>query len=132
MPPPARRPFRWQALLILWPAFVMAGVLEMLVFAVLDPSTMRWFGAEPIEWSRTAVYVGDLPHFLGCHCDGGGDHGLARRAGAGDVAQPFAPFNSFSNAAWSRMRICRCRTCSTPSSWNFEKQRLTVSSFKPR
>ena len=31
MPPPARRPFRWQALLILWPAFVMAGVLEMLV-----------------------------------------------------------------------------------------------------
>ena len=34
----------------------MAGVLETMVFAVVDPSTMHWFGAEPIEWSRTAVY----------------------------------------------------------------------------
>ena len=52
----AQRPFRLRALLILWPAFVMAGVLEMLVFAVVDPSTMHWFGAAPIEWSRSAVY----------------------------------------------------------------------------
>jgi len=52
----ARRPFRERALLILWPAFLMAGVLEMMVFAVVDPSTMHWFGADPIEWSRTAVY----------------------------------------------------------------------------
>lgn len=53
---PVPRPLRSHALLILWPAFVMAGVLEMMVFAVLDPEHMRWFGAEPIEWSRSTVY----------------------------------------------------------------------------
>ena len=52
----ARRPFRERALLILWPAFLMAGVLEMMVFAVVDPSGLHWFGAEAIEWSRSAVY----------------------------------------------------------------------------
>ena len=55
-PAPRPRPFRERALLILWPAFLMAGVLEMMVFAVVDPSSMHWFGAEPIEWSRSAVY----------------------------------------------------------------------------
>jgi hypothetical protein len=54
--PSPRRPFRERALMILWPAFLMAGVLEMMVFAVVDPSTMHWFGADPIEWSRSAVY----------------------------------------------------------------------------
>ncbi|TMH32596.1 MAG: hypothetical protein E6H58_09865 [Betaproteobacteria bacterium] len=43
-------------MLILWPAFLMAGVLEMLVFAVVDPMSLHWFGAEPIAWSRSAVY----------------------------------------------------------------------------
>lgn len=52
----ARRPLRARALLILWPAFVMAGVLEMLVFAVVDPGSLHWFGADPIEWPRSAVY----------------------------------------------------------------------------
>jgi len=50
------RAFRQRALLILWPAFVMAGVLEMLVFVVVDPKTLQWFGAEPLQWSATAVY----------------------------------------------------------------------------
>jgi len=53
---PPRRPLRQHALLILWPSFLMAGVLEMLVFAVVDPSSLHWFGAEPIDWSRSAVY----------------------------------------------------------------------------
>ena len=53
---PARRPFRERAMLILWPAFLMAGVLEMLTFAVVDPESLRWFGAEPIGWSLSAVY----------------------------------------------------------------------------
>ena len=53
---PPRRPFRERVLLILWPAFLMAGVLEMLVFAVVDPGGMRWFGSDVIEWSRSAVY----------------------------------------------------------------------------
>ena len=52
----AARSFRVRALLILWPAFVMAGVLEALVFVVVDPSTLHWFGAEPLHWSASAVY----------------------------------------------------------------------------
>jgi len=51
-----RRAFRARALLILWPAFVMAGVLEMLVFAVVDPGSLHWFGSDAIEWSRNTVY----------------------------------------------------------------------------
>ena len=50
------RPFATRALMILWPAFLMAGVLEMMTFAVVDPSSLRWFGGEAIEWSRLAVY----------------------------------------------------------------------------
>jgi hypothetical protein len=44
------------ALRILWPAFVMAGVLEMLLFVVVDPASLQWFGAEPIEWSSSTLY----------------------------------------------------------------------------
>jgi hypothetical protein len=51
-----QRPFRERAMLILWPAFVTAGVLEMLVFVVVDPTSLHWFGADAIEWSRSAVY----------------------------------------------------------------------------
>jgi hypothetical protein len=46
-----------RALVVLWPAFQMAGVLEMLVFVVVDPSELRWFGAAPVELSRQAVYT---------------------------------------------------------------------------
>lgn len=52
----APRGFGTRALLILWPAFVMAGVLEMLTFAVVDPEGLHWFGGEAIGWSRSAVY----------------------------------------------------------------------------
>ena len=55
-PSPATRPFSALALLILWPAFVMAGVLEMLVFVVVDPLSLHWFGGESLAWSRSAVY----------------------------------------------------------------------------
>jgi len=40
---------------VAWPAFLMAGVLEMLVFAMVDPADVTWFG-QPLDWSRTAVY----------------------------------------------------------------------------
>jgi len=46
-----------RALTILWPAFLMAGVLEMLVFAVIDPNDMTWFGLAPIDWPRQAIYT---------------------------------------------------------------------------
>lgn len=45
-----------RVLMILWPAFVMAGVLEMMVFAVVDPGSLTWFGAAPIEGSPSTVY----------------------------------------------------------------------------
>lgn len=46
-----------RALQILWPAFMAAGVLEMLVFAVVDPGDLHWFGGPPITWSAQAVYT---------------------------------------------------------------------------
>ena len=45
------------ALQILWPAFLMAGVLEVLVFALVDPNDMHWFGGAPIPASRQAIYT---------------------------------------------------------------------------
>jgi hypothetical protein len=45
------------ALQILWPAFLMAGVLEILVFALVDPTDLHWLGGAPIEASRQAVYT---------------------------------------------------------------------------
>ncbi|MDC8783892.1 hypothetical protein [Roseateles koreensis] len=42
---------------IAWPAFVMAGVMEALVFAVVDPGDLTWFGAERMDLSRQAVYT---------------------------------------------------------------------------
>ena len=50
------RPFRERALLILWPAFLMAGVLDALVFVIVDPGTLHWFGIEPVRASASAVY----------------------------------------------------------------------------
>jgi hypothetical protein len=44
---------RW--MWILWPAFLMAGVLEIVVFAFFDPNDLHWMG-EPVKWSRNAVY----------------------------------------------------------------------------
>lgn len=46
-----------RALQILWPAFLMAGVLEALLFAVIDPSALQWFGGPPIDWPRQAIYT---------------------------------------------------------------------------
>ena len=42
---------------ILWPAFLMAGVLEIGVFALVDPRDLHWLGGAPIEASRQAVYT---------------------------------------------------------------------------
>ena len=48
---------RQRAMAVLWPAFLMAGVLEMLVFALVDPRSLRWFGGAPVELSPSAVYT---------------------------------------------------------------------------
>lgn len=44
--------FMW----IAWPAFLLAGVIEMLVFAMVDPQNLHWFG-QPLALSREAVYT---------------------------------------------------------------------------
>ena len=45
---------RW--MWIAWPAFLVAGVLEMIVFALVDPSDLHWFG-QPVALSRQGVYT---------------------------------------------------------------------------
>ena len=47
---------RLRVMAILWPAFLMAGVLEMLVFALVDPGNLHWFGGEQVALSVSAVY----------------------------------------------------------------------------
>ena len=46
-----------RAMTILWPSFVMAGVLEGVVFSVVDPADLRWLGHVPVEASPQAVYT---------------------------------------------------------------------------
>ena len=52
---------------ILWPAFLVAGVLEMLVFALVDPADLQWLGA-PIGLSREGVYTVAFFVFWGMTC----------------------------------------------------------------
>jgi len=46
-----------RSLQVIWPAFLMAGVTEMLVFAVVDPHELRWFGGVAFGWPLSAVYT---------------------------------------------------------------------------
>jgi thiamine transporter ThiT len=46
---------RW--MWIVWPAFLAAAVLEVLVFAAFDPHDMVWWG-QSVELSRMAIYTG--------------------------------------------------------------------------
>lgn len=41
---------------IVWPAFLISGVMEMLVFALVDPEDLHWFG-HSIDLSRQGVYA---------------------------------------------------------------------------
>ncbi len=40
---------------VAWPAFLAAGMLEIVVFAVVDPAQMQWAG-QALPWSRQAAY----------------------------------------------------------------------------
>jgi hypothetical protein len=46
-----------RVLIILWPAFLMAGVLEMLVFALVNPSDLHGLGVEALGWSNQTIYT---------------------------------------------------------------------------
>ena len=41
---------------IVWPAFLMAGLLEVLVFAMVDPQDLNWMG-HPLGLSRQGIYT---------------------------------------------------------------------------
>jgi hypothetical protein len=48
--------FSQRIMWIAWPAFLVAGVLEVLVFAMVDPQDVHWFG-HSLEFSRQGVYT---------------------------------------------------------------------------
>jgi hypothetical protein len=41
---------------IAWPSFLTAGVIEMLVFAMVDPQDLHWSG-HALDLSRQGVYT---------------------------------------------------------------------------
>lgn len=45
------------AMAVAWSSFLSAGVLEALVFSVVDPHELRWFGLAPVELPVQAVYT---------------------------------------------------------------------------
>ena len=44
-----------QLMWILWPAFLVAGMADGLIFSLFDPQDLHIFG-EPVNLGRTAVY----------------------------------------------------------------------------
>ncbi len=48
--------FGLRLLWILWPAFLVAAVAELLFFAIFDPSDLHLFGA-PVEVDRVPIYT---------------------------------------------------------------------------
>lgn len=53
------------AMAVAWSSFLSAGVLEALVFAVVDPHELRWFGAAPVDLSAQAIYTVSFLIFWG-------------------------------------------------------------------
>jgi hypothetical protein len=41
---------------VMWPAFVVAGIAEVVFFTIFDPFELHFFGA-PLELSREAIYT---------------------------------------------------------------------------
>jgi len=61
---------RW-LMWVLWPAFLVAGCATALVFSLVDPADLRFFGHQ-VEASREAVYtVGFLLAWLFCALSSG-------------------------------------------------------------
>ena len=52
-----RSSLQMHLMVILWPSFLMAGVLEALVFALVDPASLRWMGGDMLALSANAVYT---------------------------------------------------------------------------
>ena len=52
----ARGATRWWAA-VLWPSFLLAGAMDMLVFSAIDPSDLRAASGAAIELSRQGAYT---------------------------------------------------------------------------
>lgn len=63
-PPGTSRVARF-AMAVAWSSFLAAGVLEALVFSVVDPHDLRWFGAAPVALAPQAVYTVSFLIFWG-------------------------------------------------------------------
>ena len=42
---------------IAWPAFLVAAVMGMVVFAFVDPQDLHWFDGQPLSLSRQGIYT---------------------------------------------------------------------------
>lgn len=57
---------KWRKLMwIAWPSFLVAGILEMLVFAMVDPRDLHWWSGQAVGGSRQALYTGAFFVFWG-------------------------------------------------------------------
>jgi hypothetical protein len=50
------RPLGHRLMQVVWPAFLSAGVAELVFFAIFDPFELHFFG-RPLDWSREAIYA---------------------------------------------------------------------------
>ena len=75
---------------IAWPAFLAACVLQVAVFAFVDPLELHWFGRE-LDWSRQAVYAAGFFVFwaVGFLLGGGLTESAGFGVGAGELALLF-------------------------------------------
>ena len=48
--------FAQRAMQVVWPAFLVAGVAELVFFSIFDPFELHFFG-QPLDWSRQAIYA---------------------------------------------------------------------------
>jgi hypothetical protein len=57
LPPAPPRRLRQRLLLVLWPAFLMAALLEALVFVVIEPAALHALGVSDIAVYSVAFLV---------------------------------------------------------------------------
>lgn len=48
---------RHRLMSVLWSGFLAAAVLEVVVFALVDPEDLRWFGGDALDLTPRAVYT---------------------------------------------------------------------------
>lgn len=74
-------------MVVAWPAFLAACLLEVMVFAVVDPLDLRW-GGQSLGWSRADVYTVAFFVFWAAAAAGCALSSFLRTAPA-DLGQPF-------------------------------------------